>query len=228
MFFKLFLVVVLLLVLSYYPSFAKNIGLLNRFEITGQDTTINDLSFDFNEKNEADNLLPERMSFMERFLWSKNGFLRKTGIVGELTLENRSKEISLRRTMLTIHQTSGLLTWGLMTASVITGQLWLDGKISSPDLHRTLVRFTIGGYLLTGLVSVVIPPPIIRRDEFSTVTVHKTLAWLHFAGMVATPILGRIVRQSNDYYKAARVHQISAYVTTAIYTSAMLVILLFE
>lgn len=165
---------------------------------------------------------------MEKFLWSENGFFRKIGIAGPLTPQSRSYELSVRRTMLTIHQTSGIITWGLMTASAITGQLWLDGKISSSDLHRTLAYTSIGGYLLTGLISVVTPPPIIRRDEVSTITVHKTLAWVHFLGMVATPLLGRYINQSSDYYKTARVHQVSAYITTAIYTSAMLVILLFE
>jgi len=47
-------------------------------------------------------------------------------------------------------------------------------------------------------------------------------------GMVATPILGRLILNSNDYYKSARFHQIVGYTTFAIYTTSMLVILLFE
>lgn len=209
-------------------GFSRSLSNLNQTKSNFADTTLNDLSFDSDEGSELGNLLPEKISFMEKFLWAENGFFRKVGIASPLTPESRSRELLLRRTMLTIHQTAGMITWGLMTASTITGQLWLDGKISSPDLHRLLVYSSVGGYLLTGLISVVIPPPIIRRDEFSTITIHKTLAWAHFLGMVTTPLLGRYINQSSDYYKTARVHQISAYVTTAIYTSAMLVILLFE
>ncbi len=210
--------------------YTRNLYLVSNFNLhLTQDTSENDLQFDFNEiQTTGDNLLPEKMSFMERFLWSNDGFLRKIGLASPLTFETRQKELKFRRNLITFHQTLGLITWGLMVSSAIAGQLWLDGKMDSPELHRVLVRFTIGSYALTGISSIIAPPPIIRRDEFSTISVHKTLAWLHFAGMVATPILGKLTRESSDYYKSARTHQTFAYVTTGIYTIAMLTILLFE
>lgn len=210
------------------PKICKSEISRHESEIFLHDTTLNDLSFEFNENESSNELLPEKMSFMEKFLWSKEGLLRKIGIASPLTQQSRSREIQLRRTMLTIHQTAGLLTMGLMLTQTISGQLWLDGKFSTPKLHRTLGWFSVGGYSLTALISVFVPPPLVRRSEFSTITVHKTLAWLHFAGMVATPILGKLINQSSDYYRTARIHQISAYVTTAIYTTAMVVIFLFE
>jgi hypothetical protein len=194
-----------------------------------QDTTnMNPLKFDDESITKSSDLLPERISFMENFLWGEKGAFRKIGFAGELSPETREYELKLRRTMLTIHQTLGIFTWVSMAATVTAGQLWLDGKLDSPTLHRTLKWPTIIGYSLTGLLAIITPPPVQRKPEFSTITVHKTLAWAHFLGMVATPILGRLILNSNDYYKSARFHQIVGYTTFAIYTTSMLVILLFE
>lgn len=173
-------------------------------------------------------LLPERISFMENFLWGKNGLFRKVGLASELTVEQREKEMRWRRTFLTIHQTSGLVSWGLMLGTIIAGQLWLDRKLETPDWHKRFLYSTIATYSLTGLIAVITPPPLQRSKEFSTITVHKTLAWLHFLGMVATPLLGKAINSSNDYYKAARIHQTVGYITFSAYTIAMLSILLFR
>lgn len=173
-------------------------------------------------------LLPSNISFMEKFLWGEKGLFRKIGITSELTPNQREKELTWRRTMLTIHQTSGLISWGLMLGTVLAGQFWLDGKLDSPDLHKKFLYSTIGLYGLTGLISVITPPPLQRNKEFSTITFHKTVAWLHFLGMVATPIIGKMINSSSDYYKTARIHQTFGYVTFSAYTIAMLSILLFR
>lgn len=192
----------------------------------------NDLSFEFEDENAKKDvnmgLFPEKVGFMEKALWSKNGLFRSVGIIPDLTPEQREKELRWRRTFLTIHQTTGIATLGLMAASAYTGQQWYDGKSDSPDLHKTLVLSTIIGYSLTGIMAMITPPPSIRRSEFSTITVHKALAWLHIAGMVATPILGKAIERSSNYENAARFHQTSAYITTAIYAAAMAVIILWD
>jgi len=194
-----------------------------------QDTTkSNLLKFDNGEELPELDLLPERISLVENFLWGEKGFFRKIGLTGKLTLENREKELKIRRTLLTIHQTLGIITWFSMAATVTTGQLWLDGKLNSAKLHRTLKWPTIIGYSLTGLCAVIAPPPTQRNFEFSNISVHKMLAWGHFLGMVSTPILGRLILSSKDYYKSARIHQIVGYSTFAIYSASMLIILLFE
>jgi hypothetical protein len=72
------------------------------------------------------------------------------------------------------------------------------------------------------------PPPLIRRDnETSTTTIHKTLAWVHFVGMVVTPILGSTVLKRGPIGRyvdlnQARFHQISGYVTATALTAAMI------
>jgi hypothetical protein len=173
-------------------------------------------------------LLPTSMSFLERALWDEDGFLRNVGIISPLTPETRKNELALRRTMLSIHQIGGFVTLGLMGAAVWYGQHALDHPAVKTyrSMHQTFVTATIISYSATGLMAVLAPPPLIRRDEVSTTTIHKTLAWVHFAGMVLTPILGASLHRGRviDYGQLARFHQISAYVTTATFAAAMIVI----
>lgn len=178
-------------------------------------------------------LMPENTSWMERTLWGESGLVRKVGIAGDLTPQVRRHELGVRRTMLTMHQIGGFASWALMVASCYTGQRVLNGDRSISGTHSALVKTTIGVYSATGLLAILSPPPLIRRDETSTTSIHKTLAWIHVAGMILTPIIGGMVwhftgnRQTgrvlvqND--SEARFHQISAYATTAVFTAAMIV-----
>ncbi len=168
------------------------------------------------------NLLPQKMSFVERGIWGENGVLRSIGVASPLTPEARKCELNVRRIMLTVHQVGGFVTLGLMGTAAYFGQKVIDGDRSARYNHFTFVYATLGSYATTGALSVLSPPPLIRRDEFSTTTIHKTLAWLHFAGMVVTPLLarGRLTPERE------RIHQVSAYVTTAIFATSLLVITL--
>ena len=170
-------------------------------------------------------LLPENMSIIEKAFWSENGILRTIGVCSPLTPEVRKHELSVRRTMLSAHQIGGFITWGLMTAAVIYGQKYLDnGQRTDLRTHKTFVTATIIGYTGTGLLSILSPPPSIRRDEISTTTIHKALAWVHVLGMVATPIIGSTIKHSSDYYGRAHFHQTAAYITLAAFTAAMITV----
>ena len=177
-------------------------------------------------------LLPDNTSLMERGLWGESGILRSMGIAGPLTPEVRKSELGLRRGMLTAHQIGGFATFGLMVASCYTGQRILDDHRNVSDAHSSLVKITIGTYTATALLSILSPPPLIRRDDQSTTSIHKTLAWIHVAGMILTPIIGSMVWKfhgnrgsailvQND--SAARFHQASAYITTGVFTAALIV-----
>ncbi len=169
-------------------------------------------------------LMPENTGFVERELWGERGVLREAGIASPLTPQARKGELSLRRSMLVAHQVSGFVTFGLLAASCYYGQRVLDGHVFESEQHSALVKYAIASYVTTAALSVLSPPPLIRREESSTTTIHRTLAWIHFGGMVLTPIIGRavwhlqgtpsgpVMRQNNG---AARFHQISAYTTTA-------------
>jgi hypothetical protein len=171
-------------------------------------------------------LLPNNMSFVERGLWDEDGMLRNIGLASPLTPEVRKSELNLRRTMLTMHQIGGFVTLALMGTTVYYGQLTLDNprNRSYRGSHQTFVTATIASYTATGLLAALSPPPLVRRDEISTTTIHKTLAWVHFAGMILTPILGATLHHNMNYNQRARFHQVSAYVTTATLAASLIVI----
>jgi hypothetical protein len=168
-------------------------------------------------------LLPDNMSFMERGLWGENGLFRKIGIVSDLTPESRKHELAVRRTMLTAHQIGGFLALGSMMTACYFGQRILDGNPGYRSNHQLAVTASIITYSATGLLAILSPPPLIRRDEVSTTTIHKTLAWVHFAGMVLTPILGSMIGH-HTYDQQAHFHQISAYITTAAMAASMITV----
>jgi hypothetical protein len=172
-------------------------------------------------------LLPDHMSFMERGLWGENGFLRQIGIASALTPDVRKHELAVRRTMLTAHMIGGFVTLGLMLTTDYFGQQYLNhGQRNMLDSHQAFLTATIISYSLTGALSILSPPPLIRRGEISTTTIHKTLAWVHAAGMILTPILGAAInRRGASYYQQAHFHQVSAYVTTGVFAASMIVIL---
>ena len=210
------------------PEFAETeirYSMLNPDTTIFQDTTASADTAAFPVETEV-KLLPDRISFMENFLWGQNGFFRKAGIAAPLTPESRKNELEVRRTMLTAHLIGGITTLGLMLAASYYGQRIIDGHRNFRGTHQTLVAATIADYSLTALLAVLSPPPLIRRSEESTITIHKTLAWVHFAGMIVTPILGNMIGGRRNFnVSRAHVHQIAAYATTAVFASAMIVIM---
>lgn len=171
-------------------------------------------------------LLPGNMSWMERGLWGENGLVRKVGIASPLSPETRKGELAVRRTMLTTHQIGGFVTLALLGTTVYYGQQALNNPTNRGyrSTHTNLVTASIISYSATGLLAVLSPPPLIRRDEVSTTTIHKMLAWVHFAGMVITPIIGSTLRHSMNYDQQARFHQVSGYITTAALAASLIVV----
>ncbi|MHB8578262.1 MAG: hypothetical protein ACYDA4_00150 [Ignavibacteriaceae bacterium] len=172
-------------------------------------------------------LLPDNISFGEKFLWGENGFVRKIGLVPALDPEERMRELHIRRTMLIAHQISGFTTLALMWTAAYFGQRTIDdtkNKSLGSD-HQTFVDATIVAYSATGLLAILSPPPLIRRDEGSTTSLHKALAWVHFIGMIVTSILGGMIRNHKVFnMDKAHFHQVAGYITTAALTASMLVI----
>jgi hypothetical protein len=176
-------------------------------------------------------LLPENLGFFERNLWTENGLFRTMGIASPLTPESRKSELKLRRTMLVAHEVSGFVTLGLMVTTVYYGQKVLNEFNTSnyrPLLrkHTQFVDATIATYSITALLSLLSPPPVIRRDEISTVSIHRALAWVHVTGMILTPIIAAIAKKGRGATDMSilRIHQISAYITTAAFTASMIVV----
>jgi hypothetical protein len=178
-------------------------------------------------------LQPENLGFFERNLWSENGLFRTMGIAAPLTPESRKSELNLRRTMLVAHETSGFVTLGLMLTTLVYGQKVIN-QINDPSpslsLRRTHIGFadaTIATYSLTALLSLLSPPPVIRRDEMSTLSYHRALAWIHVTGIIITPIIASLaMRRGASYESTLRIHQVSGYITTTAFAASMIVITL--
>ncbi len=169
--------------------------------VPGEITALLPYEQDSTQQPPKPRLLPDNLSFFERAMWGESGFLRGVGIASPLSPEVRKHELSVRRTMLTMHQIGGFVTLGLMATTVYYGQRYLDhDQRNDRNMHQTFVAATIASYAATGLLAILSPPPLIRRDEFSTTTLHKTLAWVHVAGMIITPILGAIINRRGSSY----------------------------
>jgi hypothetical protein len=169
-------------------------------------------------------LLPQNISFMEKGLWGEEGLLRTSGIAAPLTPESRTSELSLRRGMLVAHQIGGFVTLGLMASAAYAGQKIIDGNSGYRPYHQAFVAGTIATYSATGLLAILAPPPVIRRDEVSTTTIHKTIAWVHAAGMIITPILGSMISRRSSSTQKEHIHQISGYITLATFTASMITV----
>ena len=167
------------------------------------------------EQNQIE-LLPERMVFTQSLLWGKNGLFRKTGI-SPLNIENREKELKIRKTMLTAHQVLGYVTLASMVAQGIIGGKLYNGQDNLYDTHKTMGNIVNVGYFTGAGLSLFAPPPLINKKVkgFNSIKAHKILATIHFSSMVAT-----------NYYKDKNKdnHKAAAYTAFASYATAVLVI----
>lgn len=167
------------------------------------------------EQNQIE-LLPERMVFTQSLLWGKNGLFRKTGIY-PLNIENREKELKIRKTMLTAHQVLGYVTLASMIAQGIIGGKLYNGQDDLYNTHKTMGNIVNVGYFTGAGLSLFAPPPLINKKVkgFNSIKAHKILATIHFSSMVAT-----------NYYKDKNKdnHKAAAYTAFASYATAVLVI----
>jgi len=168
-------------------------------------------------------LIPQKMGLIKRAFWGERGLMRITGI-SPLTPEARERELKVRRRMLVLHQIMGFVTLaGFLTAD-FSGQMMVNGHENYHGLHSVATSVTIGSYFTTAGLALLAPPPmVIRKKQWDNIRVHKLLAYLHFTGMVLTPLIAPEL-SGGDIKKEARFHQISAYTTTALFATAIIVI----
>jgi hypothetical protein len=166
-------------------------------------------------------LLPPRIMPTQRMLWGEKGLLRVTKIA-PLTVDQRKKEMEVRRFMLKAHQVLGFITLGGMAAQGVVGSQLYNGKYELDDLHEGLARGVNITYSTAAIMSLFAPPPLINRDKnLSSVKLHKWLALVHISGMIATNILGN---RLEDDISLKPWHRAAAITTFASYGVAVLVI----
>ena len=90
------------------------------------------------------------------------------------------------------HEILGLTTWGMMTATMLTGNSALDS-----DLHMYLGMTTGALYMATAYYSLTAPKPNDIKDK-ARMKWHKRLAWIHFPLMIITPILGYMYKKHEE------------------------------
>ncbi|MDC0389090.1 hypothetical protein OAM29_01150 [Flavobacteriaceae bacterium] len=170
-----------------------------------------------NDDEKEIELLPKRMIFTQSVLWGKNGLLRKTGLA-PLNIENRQKELKIRKSMLTAHQAIGYLTLASMIAQGIIGGRLYNGDESLRSTHNTMGKVVNIGYFTGAGLSLFSPPPLINKKKskgFDSIKAHKILATIHFSAMVAT----------NHYkHRDKKIHKASAYTAFASYATAVIVL----
>ena len=174
-----------------------------------------------NEEKADSALLPQRMIITQRMLWGEKGLMRTTGIA-PLGIEQRKREMQVRRFFLKTHQALGFMTLGGMLAQGIVGSRLYNGNYKLDDAHEALAAGLNVSYSLTAAMSLFTPPPLIQRDKkISSLKIHKWLSIVHMSGMLATNILASRI-EDNPSLKPA--HRAAAFTTFASFAAAVVVI----
>ncbi len=139
--------------------------------------------------------------------------LEELGFPTALTQANAQEQARLdkRSRMLKTHQKLGLVTAGLMAATVATsfgakGHHGVPGSSTGRNLHMGLGIATTDLYF-TSAYFAIRAPKIHGAEVRGPIRVHKTLAWIHGTGMILTPILGSIAYAQQS--RGERVHGIA-------------------
>ena len=174
-----------------------------------------DLFMLIDKEIQAPPLIPARMVFTQRLLWGEKGVFRATKL-SPLNMEQRQKELKVRRVMLTTHQVLGYLTLAAMVAQGIIGGKLYNGDSSLYNTHKTMAEVVNIGYFTTAGMSLFAPPPLINKKVrgFSSIKAHKILATVHFSAMLAT----NIYKDKNR-----EIHKGAAYTAFGSYALAVLV-----
>ena len=186
---------------------------LSSFSSLAQEKELFDLII--TDENATPDLLPERMIFTQKLFWGEKGLLRKTGIA-PLNLENREKELQLRRKMLKAHQIIGYTTLAAMVAQGLIGGKLYNGQNDLYKTHKTMGKIVNAGYFTGAALSLFSPPPLTNKKTkgFSSIKAHRFLSNIHFSAMIIT----NVVADSNK-----KSHKAAAYTAFASYATAVIV-----
>ena len=163
---------------------------------------INSSLFDQIETESSEvELLPPSMIFTQRLLWGEKGLMRKTNLF-PLSIENREREMKIRRKMLLTHQVIGYATLAGMIAQGVLGVKLYNGQDQYEEAHEIIGNLTTASYFTGAGLSLFTPPPLISiKDKgLTSIKAHKWLATVHFSAMIATNLFADSNKQ---YHRAA-------------------------
>ena len=155
-----------------------------------------------------DSLLPSQYLFTQRWLWGENGSKRKNGKY-PLTLEGRQHEMDIRANLNKWHRIAGYTALVGIAASGVTGQMLSDGNENARTYHQIFTGITDLSYISSLALAAFSPPPMKDRESgFTKVNIHRTLAIIHGASMLATNVLSAFLPNNPDlvpYHRAAAI-----------------------
>ena len=131
-----------------------------------------------------------------------------------------------RSHMLQMHQRLGLLAAIPMVASLISsgGAKQRRGSTTGRDVHMALGLATAGLYY-TSAYYAIRAPKIPGTPTRGHIKLHKTLAWVHGIGMIATPILGILaydqINRGERVHGIAKAHAPVAWITAIAYGTSI-------
>ena len=161
----------------------------------------NSLFDEISTKQKSQELLPSSMIFTQSLLWGEKGLMRTTKAI-PLNLENREKELRIRRKMLLAHQVIGYATLAGMIAQGVLGTKLYRGQYQYDDSHELIGNLTTVSYFTGAGLSLFAPPPLISKKNkgLTSIKAHKWLATVHFSAMIATNLLAE---SQKKYHRAA-------------------------
>ena len=128
--------------------------------------------------------------------------------------------------MLKLHQIGGFVTLaGFIAQGIIGSQLYNakgEDYVRLHSLHEGMATAINISYATTALLSLTAPPPAVgQRRGLSTIKLHKYLAIVHMAGMIATNILASKI---GDDASLKPYHRAAAYTTFGAFATAIIVL----
>ena len=153
----------------------------------------------------------DSMPLRTKLLWGDKGLFRQLN----LGPDNRKDELKLRVKMLQNHQKLALASLGLVAYQSYLGNQMVEGDYSKQNAHKTFSKISWGTYMLSASLSYLAPPAQKYNKRVSSMKIHQWLSYIHFAGMMALPVLGKNILTSSDYDKALLTHQNVASITFA-------------
>lgn len=187
------------------------------------DATAADLLASLTDSTDAQPLLPHKMIFTQRALWGKKGLMRVMNLA-PLTAEGRARELKVRRTMLVTHQIGGFVTLAGFVAQGLLGAKLYNAKgedyVKTKRWHERTATYINVSYGTTLALSLTTPPPVIgAKRGFTSIKLHKYLAVVHLAGMVATNVLAQQIQKNAElkpYHRAVAYTTFGAYAASVI------------
>ena len=165
------------------------------------------------------------MPFSKKILWGENGLVRKFN----LAPNSRAQEIKLRSEMLQLHQKLGLINVGLMGVQMYLGNsMYNENDRNNARAHRYLGYSTFSIYMTTAGLQFFAPPAFRYSKGCSSMKIHRYLSYIHFAGMILTPISGYYVANNPNpsNTRPMELHKNITTITFSTYTLAFLMTLL--